>query len=77
MMALKTYLIFQQGYQTYYKWSSGIAVGMATTLLLTPTEVIDACSYILDNPETTADDSLKIVKGPDFPLGNYHWDRWN
>ena len=25
--------------------------------------------HILDNPETTVDDLLKIVKGPDFPLG--------
>ena len=50
--------------------SSGIAVGMATNI--PPhnlTEVIDACLHILDNPETTVDDLLKIVKGPDFPLG--------
>ena len=50
--------------------SSGIAVGMATNI--PPhnlTEVIDACLHILDNPETTIDDLLKIVKGPDFPLG--------
>ena len=50
--------------------SSGIAVGMATNI--PPhnlTEVLDACLHILDNPETTVDDLLKIVKGPDFPLG--------
>ncbi len=33
------------------------------------TEVIDACFYILDNPNATVDDLIKIVKGPDFPLG--------
>ena len=50
--------------------SSGIAVGMATNI--PPhnlTEVIDACFYILDNPKATIDDLIKIVKGPDFPLG--------
>ena len=50
--------------------SSGIAVGMATNI--PPhnlTEVIDACLHILDNPETTVDDLLKIVKGADCPLG--------
>ena len=50
--------------------SSGIAVGMATNI--PPhnlTEVIDACLHILDNPDATVDDLIKIVKGPDFPLG--------
>jgi|TARA_B100001093_G_scaffold212038_1_gene203518 DNA gyrase subunit A len=50
--------------------SSGIAVGMATNI--PPhnlTEVLDACLHILDNPESTIEDLLKIVKGPDFPLG--------
>ncbi len=50
--------------------SSGIAVGMATNI--PPhnlTEVIDACLHILDNPDATIDDLIKIVKGPDFPLG--------
>ena len=50
--------------------SSGIAVGMATNI--PPhnlTEVLDACLHILDNPDSTIDDLIKIVKGPDFPLG--------
>ena len=50
--------------------SSGIAVGMATNI--PPhnlTEVLDACLHILDNPDSTVDDLIKIVKGPDFPLG--------
>ena len=50
--------------------SSGIAVGMATNI--PPhnlTEVLDACLHILDNPDASVDDLIKIVKGPDFPLG--------
>tara|TARA_B100001057_G_scaffold152798_1_gene152881 strand:- start:2393 stop:4936 length:2544 start_codon:yes stop_codon:yes gene_type:complete len=50
--------------------SSGIAVGMATNM--PPhnlTEVIDACIHMLNNKETSIDDLLKIIKGPDFPLG--------
>ena len=50
--------------------SSGIAVGMATNI--PPhnlTEVLDACLHILDNPDASVDDLIKIIKGPDFPLG--------
>jgi DNA gyrase subunit A len=50
--------------------SNGIAVGMATSI--PPhnlTEVIDATVQMIDNSETTVDDLLKIVKGPDFPTG--------
>lgn len=50
--------------------SSGIAVGMATSI--PPhnlAEVIDAVDAIIDNPETTFEDILKIIKGPDFPTG--------
>ena len=47
---------------------SGIAVGMATEV---PPhnlrEVCDAIVTIIDKPETSAEDLLKIVKGPDFP----------
>ncbi len=50
--------------------SSGIAVGMATSI---PThnlgEIIDACVYLIDNPEATIQDILPIVPGPDFPTG--------
>jgi DNA gyrase subunit A len=50
--------------------SSGIAVGMATNIPPhNATEVLDACIHILDNPSCTIEDLLKIVKGPDFPLG--------
>lgn len=48
----------------------GIAVGMATSI---PThnlgEIVDAIIHIIDNPESTLDDLLKHVKGPDFPTG--------
>ena len=49
----------------------GIAVGMATNI---PPhnlgELIDATMHLIDNPEdTTLDDLLKYVKGPDFPTG--------
>ncbi len=48
--------------------ASGIAVGMATNI---PPhnlrEVCDALSYLIDNPDATADDLMKFVQGPDFP----------
>lgn len=50
--------------------SSGIAVGMATTI--PPhniTEVIDGTIGVIDNPDTTAMDLIHIIKGPDFPTG--------
>jgi len=50
--------------------SNGIAVGMATNI---PPhnlgEVIDAIGYLIDNPEATADDLMRFIKGPDFPTG--------
>ena len=50
--------------------SSGIAVGMATNIPPhNATEILNACIHILDNPSCTIEDLLKIVKGPDFPLG--------
>ncbi len=48
--------------------SSGIAVGMATNM--PPhnlTEVVDACLALLNNPELTIDDLIKIIPAPDFP----------
>ncbi len=50
--------------------SSGIAVGMATNI--PPhnlSEVCEAISYLIDNPEADVEDLMKIVKGPDFPTG--------
>ena len=48
--------------------SSGIAVGMATNI--PPhnlTEVIDGLVAMIDNPDITIDELLKIIPGPDFP----------
>ncbi len=50
--------------------SSGIAVGMATNI--PPhnlSEVCDAVSALIDNPEMTVDELAEIVTGPDFPTG--------
>jgi DNA gyrase subunit A len=48
----------------------GIAVGMATSI---PPhnlgELVDATVHLIDNPETTVEDMMKFVKGPDFPTG--------
>ncbi len=50
--------------------SSGIAVGMATNM---PPhnlrEVVDAVKLVIDRPNCTADDLLKVIPGPDFPTG--------
>ena len=52
--------------------SSGIAVGMATNV--PPhnlTEVCDAITLLIDQPEATLDDLMKIVPGPDFPTAGF------
>lgn len=50
--------------------SQGIAVGMATNI---PPhnlgEVIDATIHLIDNPDSTVEDLMAFVKGPDFPTG--------
>ncbi|MCR4392772.1 MAG: DNA gyrase subunit A [Dehalococcoidales bacterium] len=48
--------------------SSGIAVGMATSI--PPhnlSEVCEAINYLVDNPEASVDELMQYVKGPDFP----------
>ena len=48
--------------------AAGIAVGMATNI--PPhnlTELCDAIIYLLDNPDATVEDLIKIMPGPDFP----------
>jgi DNA gyrase subunit A len=50
--------------------SSGIAVGMATSIPPhNMREVCDAAIHLLDNPEATNADLAEFVKGPDFPTG--------
>ncbi len=48
--------------------SSGIAVGMATNI---PPhnlgEVIDGCQALIKNPQTSIDELMQIIPGPDFP----------
>lgn len=48
--------------------AAGIAVGMATNI---PPhnlgELCDAINYLIENPEATVEDLVKIMPGPDFP----------
>ena len=50
--------------------AAGIAVGMATNI---PPhnlgELCDGVSHLIDNPEATIDDLIKLIPGPDFPTG--------
>ena len=50
--------------------AGGIAVGMATNI---PPhnlgEVIDACYKLIENPETTLEEIMEVMPGPDFPTG--------
>ena len=55
--------------------SSGIAVGMATNI--PPhnlAEIIDAVVHLIDNPESSVEDLMEYVKGPDFPTGAQIYD---
>ncbi|MCK4689329.1 MAG: DNA gyrase subunit A, partial [Candidatus Marinimicrobia bacterium] len=50
--------------------ASGIAVGMATNI--PPhclTEIINASIYLIDNPDSSVEDLMLYVQGPDFPTG--------
>jgi DNA gyrase subunit A len=52
--------------------SSGIAVGMATNI--PPhnlTEVVDAVILQLENPDTTLEELMQALPGPDFPTAGY------
>ena len=56
--------------------SSGIAVGMATNI--PPhnlSEVVDGLVMLIDNPEATIDDLMKVIPGPDFPTRGYVYGR--
>jgi DNA gyrase subunit A len=50
--------------------ATGIAVGMTTNI---PPhnlrEITSAVTYLIENPEATAEDLLRLVQGPDFPTG--------
>jgi len=50
--------------------STGIAVGMATSV--PPHNLREVCGAIItliDNPDSTFDDILEVMEGPDFPTG--------
>jgi DNA gyrase subunit A len=48
--------------------ASGIAVGMATNIPPhSLSEICDAICYVIDHPNCTVDDLIKLVPGPDFP----------
>ena len=49
---------------------NGIAVGMATNIPThNPGEVVDAALALIADPDTSLDDLMRIVPGPDFPTG--------
>jgi DNA gyrase subunit A len=56
--------------------SSGIAVGMTTNI---PPhnlgEICDAIVYLIDNPESTVEELMELIKGPDFPTGGIIWGK--
>ncbi|HXA96844.1 MAG TPA: DNA gyrase subunit A [Candidatus Dormibacteraeota bacterium] len=56
--------------------SSGIAVGMATNI---PPhnlrEVVDGLVMVIDNPDVTIDELIKVIPGPDFPTRGYIYGR--
>ncbi len=50
--------------------TSGIAVGMATSIAPhNLREITEAIIGLIDDPELTNDDLMKVVPGPDFPTG--------
>ena len=52
--------------------ASGIAVGMATNI--PPhnlSEIIEAAVLLIEKPDTTLKEMMKLVPGPDFPTGGY------
>ncbi|WP_298440175.1 DNA topoisomerase (ATP-hydrolyzing) subunit A [uncultured Ferrimonas sp.] len=50
--------------------ASGIAVGMATNI--PPhnlNEVVEGCLTLIERPETSIDELIEVIPGPDFPTG--------
>jgi len=52
--------------------SAGIAVGMATNI---PPhnlgEVVDACAALVEDPDLSVEDLMRLVPGPDFPTAGF------
>src|SRR6266478_665339 len=56
--------------------SSGIAVGMATNIPPHKlTEVVDGLIMLIENPDATVDDLMKVIPGPDFPTRGFIYGR--
>ncbi|MCL2809049.1 MAG: DNA topoisomerase (ATP-hydrolyzing) subunit A [Treponema sp.] len=56
--------------------SSGIAVGMATNMAPHNLgEICEAIYTIIDNPEVSNEDLMRLVQGPDFPTGGVIFGR--
>jgi DNA gyrase subunit A len=56
--------------------SAGIAVGMATNI--PPhnlNEVIDAIRLMINNPDVSLNELMKVMPGPDFPTGGFIYGR--
>ena len=52
--------------------ASGIAVGMATNIPPhNMREVVEATVMLIDNPNVTLKEIMKVMPGPDFPTGGY------
>jgi DNA gyrase subunit A len=50
--------------------SEGIAVGMATKIPPhNPTEIFNGLLHLIDNPNTTPEELMEFIAGPDFPTG--------
>lgn len=50
--------------------STGIAVGMATNIPPhNMNEVVNAVSFLIDNPDAELSELMEYIKGPDFPTG--------
>jgi DNA gyrase subunit A len=56
--------------------SEGIAVGMATKIAPhNLSEIVGATIAVLQNPDITINELIKIVPGPDFPTGGFIYGR--
>jgi DNA gyrase subunit A len=56
--------------------TTGIAVGMATNMAPhNLREIVDGLVMIIDNPDVTVDDLIKVIPGPDFPTGGIAYGR--
>ncbi|MGH7611579.1 MAG: DNA gyrase subunit A [Candidatus Dormibacteria bacterium] len=56
--------------------ASGIAVGMATSIPPhNMTEVCNGLVHMIDHPECTTEDLMRLIPGPDFPTGGIIYAR--